>query len=126
LKEKVKYGVRSPKFIWAPCTQLYSLTPLIYSFLSISEEIRVGVRYIHKTEQYTDKKEDQIFLIFRKFRVEEMRKCANISPYMRRPLVILNFLMYEENLIFCFISVLYLRDMRAKQPRPLLRPRQGL
>jgi hypothetical protein len=22
---KVKYGVRSPKFIWAPCAQLYSL-----------------------------------------------------------------------------------------------------
>ncbi len=22
----VKYGVRSPKFIWAPCVQLYSLT----------------------------------------------------------------------------------------------------
>ncbi len=22
----VKYGVRSPKFIWAPCAQLYSLT----------------------------------------------------------------------------------------------------
>jgi hypothetical protein len=56
----------------------------------------------------------------RKFRVEQlqshicigkgfliMRKCANISPYMRRPLVIydLNFLKYEENLIFFFISV---------------------
>ncbi len=27
----------------------------------------------------------------RKFRVEEMRKCANISPYMRRPLVIYDF-----------------------------------
>ena len=41
-----------------------------------------------------------------------MRKCANISPYMRRPLVIydcncyiLNFHIYEENLIFFFISV---------------------
>jgi hypothetical protein len=22
---EVKYGVRSPKFIWAPCAQLYSL-----------------------------------------------------------------------------------------------------
>jgi hypothetical protein len=27
----------------------------------------------------------------RKFRVEEMRKCANISSYMRRPLVIYDF-----------------------------------
>jgi hypothetical protein len=44
-----------------------------------------------------------------------MRKCANISPYMRRPLVIfdfavapiLNFLIYEENLIFFFVSVQY-------------------
>jgi hypothetical protein len=43
-----------------------------------------------------------------------MRKCANISPYMRRPLVIYdfatapfkNFLLYEENLIFFIISVL--------------------
>jgi hypothetical protein len=42
-----------------------------------------------------------------------MRKCANISPYMRRPLVVydfatgstLSFLIYEENLIFFFISV---------------------
>jgi hypothetical protein len=37
-----------------------------------------------------------------------MRKCANIQPYMRRPLVIsdslLNFLTYEENSIFFFIS----------------------
>jgi hypothetical protein len=24
-KHKVKYGVRSSKFIWAPCAQLYSL-----------------------------------------------------------------------------------------------------
>jgi hypothetical protein len=42
-------------------------------------------------------------------RSEEMRK---ISPYMRRPLIIydfatapfLNFLIYEENLVFFFIS----------------------
>ncbi len=36
-----------------------------------------------------------------------MRKRANISPYMRRPLVKydLNFLIWEENLIFFFISV---------------------
>ncbi len=42
-----------------------------------------------------------------------MRKCANILPYMRRPLVtyiwlcncsILNFLIFEENPIFFFIS----------------------
>jgi hypothetical protein len=45
-----------------------------------------------------------------------MRKCTNISPYMRRPLVIhiwlcncsiLNFLIYEENLIFFFINILF-------------------
>jgi hypothetical protein len=42
-----------------------------------------------------------------------MRKCKNISPYMRRPLVLydfataptLNFRIYEENLILFFISV---------------------
>jgi hypothetical protein len=39
-----------------------------------------------------------------------MRKCANIFPYMRSPLVIydfataLNFLIYEKNLIVFFIS----------------------
>jgi hypothetical protein len=46
-------------------------------------------------------------------------KCANVSPYMRRPLVIydfatacsiLNFLIYEENLIFYFISAANLRN----------------
>ncbi len=41
-----------------------------------------------------------------------MRKCTNISPNMRRPLVIydfapdpLNFLIYEENFLFFFISL---------------------
>jgi hypothetical protein len=52
--------------------------------------------------QYTDKKENQIFLIYKKiqsgavaksymrkgFLILYMRKCANISPYMRRSLVI--------------------------------------
>ncbi len=45
-----------------------------------------------------------------------MRKCANISPYMRRQinhirlcqLLHLNLLIYEENLIFFFISVEYI------------------
>jgi hypothetical protein len=51
-----------------------------------------------------------------------MRKCANISPYMRlrRPLdiydfatTILNFLIYEENLIiFFFISVFTVELLR--------------
>jgi hypothetical protein len=42
-----------------------------------------------------------------------MRKCANISLYLRRPFVIydfatapfLYFLIYEENFVFFFISV---------------------
>jgi len=48
------------------------------------------------------KKEDQIFVYIRKFRMEQlqshtvyeeeyMRKCTNIWSYMRRPLVIYNF-----------------------------------
>jgi hypothetical protein len=53
---------------------------------------------------YTDKKENQIFLIYkeiqsgavaksymRKVFLYYMRKCANSSPYTRRPLVIYDF-----------------------------------
>ncbi len=48
-----------------------------------------------------------------------MRKCANISPYMRRPLVIFDFataplwisLNMRENLIFFFISVQYVASL---------------
>jgi hypothetical protein len=52
---------------------------------------------------HTDKKKIKFFSYVRKFRVEQsqshmwgrvslyMRKCANISPYMRRPLVIYDF-----------------------------------
>ncbi len=58
-------------------------------------------------QAYTDKKENQISYY--------IRKCANISPYMRTRggrwhrwlcnCSILNFLRYEENFIFFFISV---------------------
>jgi hypothetical protein len=60
--------------------------------------------------EYTDKNENQIFRIYKEIQsgaVEGLPgKCANISPYMRRPVVIydfvttysiLNFLIYEEN-----------------------------
>jgi hypothetical protein len=54
---------------------------------------------------YTDKKENEIFLIYKEiqmgsvaksymrngFLILYMRKCANISPYRRRPLVIYDF-----------------------------------
>jgi hypothetical protein len=51
----------------------------------------------------TDKKENEIFLIYKEIQSEAvakssmrkgyliMRKCGNISPYMRRPLVIYDF-----------------------------------
>ena len=56
-------------------------------------------------EPHTDKKEKNIFFIYREiqsgavaksymrkgFLVQYMRKCGNISPYMRRPLVIYDF-----------------------------------
>ncbi len=83
--------------------------------------------------KYTDKKKKIKFSSYiRKFRVEQlqshiwgkasqyMRKCANISPYMRRLLVIYDFttfLIYEENLIFFFITVLLYhlpKDSRRK------------
>jgi hypothetical protein len=45
---------------------------------------------------HTDKKENRIFLIYKKIQSgavakSYMRKCANISPYMRRPLVTYDF-----------------------------------
>jgi hypothetical protein len=45
---------------------------------------------------YTDKKENHIFLICMEIQIgavakSYMRKCANISLYMRRPLVIYDF-----------------------------------
>jgi hypothetical protein len=51
---------------------------------------------------HTDKKENQIFLIYKEIQSGavaksymrkglHMRKCANISPYMRRSLVIYDF-----------------------------------
>jgi hypothetical protein len=75
-----------------------------------------------KYTHYTNKKENQIFLIYKEIQsgavvksymrkgfviYEEMSK---YSPNMRRPLQlcncsILNFLIHEENLIFFFISV---------------------
>jgi hypothetical protein len=55
-------------------------------------------------EVCTDKKENKIFLIYREIQIGAVaksymrkgfikykRKCANISPYMRRPLVIYDF-----------------------------------
>jgi hypothetical protein len=46
--------------------------------------------------KHTDKKENQIFLINKEIQSgavakSYMRKCENISPYMRRPLVIYDF-----------------------------------
>jgi hypothetical protein len=46
--------------------------------------------------QYTDKKENKIILIYKEIQLGRvaksyMRKCANIQPYMRRPLVVLDF-----------------------------------
>jgi hypothetical protein len=75
---------------------------------------------------YTNKKEKKIFHICKEiqsgavaksymrkgFLIYSMRKCENISPYMRRPLVLhdfatapLNFLIFEEKFIFFVISV---------------------
>jgi hypothetical protein len=79
----------------------------------------------------TDKNENKILLIYKEILMgsgeksyiwkgfliyEDMRKCTKkiFSPYMRRSLVIysmtlhtisLNFLIYEKNVIFFFISV---------------------
>jgi hypothetical protein len=76
---------------------------------------------------YTDKKENKIFLIYDEIQSGEVaksymrkgflilyiyEKCANISPYMRRPLVIYDFatapetefpyIQYKETLVFFF------------------------
>ncbi len=76
--------------------------------------------------RYTDKKENQIFLIYKEIRMEQLQshiwlttfshtgKSLRVSSYIRKPFLIyiliyncstLNFLIYEENLIFFFISV---------------------
>jgi hypothetical protein len=60
----------------------------------------VGLQYNYRI----DKKENKIFLIYKEIQsgavaksylrkgfLNYMRKCANISPYMRRPLVIYDF-----------------------------------
>ncbi len=77
---------------------------------------------------HTGKKENEICLIYQEiqegavaksyvgkgFLITSVRNCANIKPCMRRPLVILTLqllpsefphILYEENLIFFFISV---------------------
>jgi hypothetical protein len=74
---------------------------------------------------YTDKKENQIFLIYKEIQsgavtksymrkgfLIHMRKCANISPYMRMPLVIYDFAtapfwisLYMRKIVFSFLSV---------------------
>jgi hypothetical protein len=77
---------------------------------------------------YTDKKENQIFLIYKEIQsgdvaksyigrgfliYEEMR--ANISPYMRRPLVKYDFAtapgisLYMRKILFYFLSVYLIR-----------------
>jgi hypothetical protein len=79
-----------------------------------------------KIQASTDKKEKKIILMYKEIQSEAvaksymrkgfliyMRKRANISPNMYEEAVpfcncsILNFLIFEENLIFSFISVLY-------------------
>jgi hypothetical protein len=58
---------------------------------------------------HTNKKENKIFLIYKEIQSGAVAKCANISPYVRRPSVLYDFataslLKYEENLIFFFNS----------------------
>ncbi len=85
---------------------------------------------------YTDKKEKKFFLIYKEIQsgavaksymrkgfLIYMRKYANISPYMRKAAShiwlcncsTLNYLIYEENLLFFFISV----ESYAGPPAPL-------
>jgi hypothetical protein len=94
---------------------------------------------------YIDKKENQIFLIYKEVQsgpvaksnmrkgfliYEDMRKYLNISPNVRRPLMIydytvyncsiLNFLKHEENLIFLFYQCTWnLRRMCMLRRRSL-------
>jgi hypothetical protein len=73
----------------------------------LQPEIKTDVRNeragLQIQASYTDKKENKIFLIYKEiqseaFAMSYLRKgfliyeeCANISPYMRRPLVIYDF-----------------------------------
>ncbi len=81
-----------------------------------------SVTCTYRVGLYTDKKENQIFLIYKKFHNGAVTKTymrngfllyEELRKYLRKPLVtydfgncsILNFLIYEENLILFFISV---------------------
>ncbi len=66
---KIKYGVRSPKIIWAPCTQLYSLaetpqplpsTPRIWAHTR-ALLVRQDRRYLFLTPWSRSKKSMNIF-----------------------------------------------------------------
>ncbi len=93
----------------------------------------------------TDKKEKKIFLIYKEIQTGAVaksymmnafliyEKCANIQSYLRSPLVIqymtlqplpLNFLIYEQNLIFFFVSVAWLCVAKNKINPFLHRERQ--
>ncbi len=87
--------------------------------------------HCHPTGTYTDKKENKIFLIYKKIQMgavaklqrkdfliyEEMRKCLIIYEKAVRQIWLcnwshLNFLIYEENLIFFLISVYPNKNMQ--------------
>jgi hypothetical protein len=85
----------------------------------------VSEKWGDRVGPYTDKKENEIFLIYkeiqsgavaksymRKSFLIYMGKCKNISPYMRRPKVIYDFAtaplrisLYMRKISFSFLSV---------------------
>ncbi len=96
-----------------PCCTVFNSTTSMSTYATVDA-------FLTSLYLRTDKKENQIFLIYKEIQsgavaksymwkgfliYEEMRK---YFPYARRPLAIydsvLNFLIYEENLIFFFVS----------------------
>ncbi len=90
-----------------PTTQLASFL-LLYNLMKI---------YMYIVAPDTDIKENKIFLLYEDIQMGSgaktyMRKCANIQPYMRRPLVIYDFApdpflipLYLRKIFFSFLSL---------------------
>ncbi len=62
LKPQVRYGVRSSKFIWALCTQLYSLAETPHPFATLYLQICSSDQLLHTSTSiaYTERKKTKI------------------------------------------------------------------
>jgi hypothetical protein len=118
------YQLTAKRYI-NPCTIFKKTASFcLFCILYCMLYLRTWTFYIYLG--YTDKKENQIFLIFKEMQSGAVAKlymrkgfliheeCANISPYMRRPLVIYDFAiasfwisLYMMKVLFSFYQCTY-------------------